>query len=183
MRSLGEDAVCIADLGLVEAARSFDPDRGFRFGTFASFRIEGRLKDELRERSPLSRAEQAAGVVPPSIASIDLAISEYGFDTPDDNPSPEEEAEAKDIKERVLQAMYSLAERDVTILRGIYFDELPLIAIGKQLGLGDSRVAQLRTRALQRLREALGFLGQEPIDGERRGDDDHAREDAAQEPA
>lgn len=155
VRPLAEDAFAIANLGLVKAAQSFDPALG-GFGPYARLRIEGELKDALRNRSPLNRAEAEAGVEPPTFASIDLAISEGGFDPVDGDPLPEAQAEANDVKERVLLAMHSLAKRDATILRASYIDDLPLAAIGRQLGIGESRVAQLRARALVRLREALG---------------------------
>src|ERR1700742_3068372 len=38
-----------AELGLVEAARSFDPTRGIQFKTFAYYRIKGAIYDGLRK--------------------------------------------------------------------------------------------------------------------------------------
>ena len=40
-------------LGLVEAARKFDPTRGVEFKSFAYLRIRGAILDELRRNSPL----------------------------------------------------------------------------------------------------------------------------------
>ena len=40
-------------LGLVEAATSYDPDRGSQFKTFAYLRIRGAVLDELRRNCPL----------------------------------------------------------------------------------------------------------------------------------
>ncbi len=37
-------------IGLIEAARNFDPDRGLQFDTFASRRVRGAMVDELRSR-------------------------------------------------------------------------------------------------------------------------------------
>src|SRR5262245_65056886 len=40
-------------LGLVEAARHFDPNRGVDFRTYAQSRIRGAVLDELRRNCPL----------------------------------------------------------------------------------------------------------------------------------
>jgi RNA polymerase sigma factor for flagellar operon FliA len=42
-------------LGLAQAARSFDPDRGVSFSTYARVRIRGAVLDELRSRDAVSR--------------------------------------------------------------------------------------------------------------------------------
>ncbi len=50
------DLVSAGMLGLAQAARSFDPDRGIAFDRFASTRIRGALLDELRGRDWASRS-------------------------------------------------------------------------------------------------------------------------------
>ncbi len=50
------DLVSAAMLGLAQAARSFDPERGIAFDRFASTRIRGALLDELRGRDWASRS-------------------------------------------------------------------------------------------------------------------------------
>ncbi len=42
-------------VGLIEAAQSFDPERGVSFKTFAFPRVRGAIIDELRRNSPLSQ--------------------------------------------------------------------------------------------------------------------------------
>src|SRR4051794_20517804 len=46
-------------LGLAQAARSYDPERGIAFDRFASTRIRGALLDELRGRDWASRSVRA----------------------------------------------------------------------------------------------------------------------------
>jgi RNA polymerase sigma factor for flagellar operon FliA len=53
------DLVSAAMLGLAQAARSFDPERGIAFDRFASTRIRGALLDELRGRDWASRSVRA----------------------------------------------------------------------------------------------------------------------------
>lgn len=50
-----EELVQIGMVGLLEAAKSYDPDRGEDLAKFASSRIRGAILDEIRKRSPLSR--------------------------------------------------------------------------------------------------------------------------------
>jgi RNA polymerase sigma factor for flagellar operon FliA len=53
------DLVQIGALGLMEAARRFDPDRGESFAAFARARVEGSIRDALRAVDPLSRDARA----------------------------------------------------------------------------------------------------------------------------
>ncbi|MFZ4583702.1 MAG: sigma-70 family RNA polymerase sigma factor [Acidimicrobiia bacterium] len=53
------DLVSAGMLGLAQAARSFDPDRGIAFDRFAATRIRGALLDELRGRDWASRSVRA----------------------------------------------------------------------------------------------------------------------------
>ena len=53
------DLVSAGMLGLAQAARSFDPDRGIPFEGFAATRIRGALLDELRGRDWASRSVRA----------------------------------------------------------------------------------------------------------------------------
>ncbi len=53
------DLVSAGMLGLAQAARSFDPERGIAFDRYASTRIRGALLDELRGRDWASRSVRA----------------------------------------------------------------------------------------------------------------------------
>lgn len=50
-----EDLVSEGYVGLVQAAKAFDPSRGIKFSTFAVPRIRGAMLDALRREHPLSR--------------------------------------------------------------------------------------------------------------------------------
>src|SRR5438132_9206830 len=50
-----DDLVGAGNLGLVEAARRFNPARGASFGAFAQHRIRGAITDSLRRLDPISR--------------------------------------------------------------------------------------------------------------------------------
>jgi RNA polymerase sigma factor for flagellar operon FliA len=52
-----DDIIGAAELGLVEAARAFDPNRGVLFKTFAFYRIRGAVYDGLRKMAWFSKAQ------------------------------------------------------------------------------------------------------------------------------
>ena len=53
-----EDLVAYGQVGLVEAARDFDPDRGNRFSTYAYYRIRGAIYDGVSKMSWLGRQDR-----------------------------------------------------------------------------------------------------------------------------
>lgn len=53
-----DDLTSEAVLGMMEAARRFDPARGVRFNTYAAPRMVGRMRDWLREWDHLSRDDR-----------------------------------------------------------------------------------------------------------------------------
>lgn len=58
----------------------------------------------------------------------------------------------------VREALQGLKEQERTVLALYYFEELKLHEIARVLGLTESRVSQIRARALARLRETVGHL-------------------------
>ena len=54
-----EDLVAYGQVGLVEAARDFDPDRGGRFSTYAYYRIRGAIYDGLSKMTWFRRPEHS----------------------------------------------------------------------------------------------------------------------------
>ncbi len=53
-----EDLVAYGQIGLVEAARDFDPSRGGRFSTYAYYRIRGAIYDGLSKMNWFGRQDQ-----------------------------------------------------------------------------------------------------------------------------
>ena len=51
-----DDLIGYGEVGLAEAARDFDPDRGVQFSTFAHYRIRGAIYDGLAKMTWPSRA-------------------------------------------------------------------------------------------------------------------------------
>ena len=63
--------------------------------------------------------------------------------------------ERKELREHLARAIEQLPERERQILALYYEQELTLAEIGEVIGVGESRVCQLRSLALSRLRTAL----------------------------
>jgi RNA polymerase sigma factor FliA len=59
-REIQDDLWSVGALGLVDAARRFDPARGIKFETFAQHRIRGAMLDELRQMDHLPRRLRTA---------------------------------------------------------------------------------------------------------------------------
>lgn len=71
------------------------------------------------------------------------------------SPDPLEFIEKKDGEAHLVEAIEHLPERDKTVLALYYQEGLTLREIGQVLDISESRVCQLHTRALAKLRERL----------------------------
>jgi RNA polymerase sigma factor for flagellar operon FliA len=66
-----------------------------------------------------------------------------------------EKIERKELMERLREAFASLSPRDRLVLTLSFFENMTLLQIGTVLHISESRVSQIRTRALRRLLERL----------------------------
>ena len=65
---------------------------------------------------------------------------------------PEAEAHASELKDRLADAIESLPERERLVIALYYYENLTLREIGEVLGVTESRVSQLHTKAVLGLR-------------------------------
>jgi RNA polymerase sigma factor for flagellar operon FliA len=65
---------------------------------------------------------------------------------------PESEAQTMDLKNRLADAIESLPERERLVIALYYYESLTLREIGEVLGVTESRVSQLHTKAVLGLR-------------------------------
>jgi RNA polymerase sigma factor FliA len=65
---------------------------------------------------------------------------------------PETEAHASELKDRLADAIESLPERERLVVALYYYENLTLREIGEVLGVTESRVSQLHTKAVLALR-------------------------------
>jgi len=76
----------------------------------------------------------------------------------ENSPQPEEIVENDEKLQILKQAISMLPEKDKIILNLYYYEKLTLKEIGKILDISESRVSQLHSRAIIRLRENLKKL-------------------------
>ncbi|MBM7869398.1 RNA polymerase sigma factor for flagellar operon FliA [Clostridium pascui] len=74
------------------------------------------------------------------------------------SPSPEKTLEEKELLEYLAKALDNLKEKDKTVLSLYYYEKFTLKEIGSVLGVSESRVCQLHSRAILHLRDELKRL-------------------------
>ena len=187
-------------LGLINAADSWEPERGNKFSTYAFPRIRGSILDELRRMDFLPRGrrekvreldravaelEQRNGLRPtPAEIAQELGIDVEEVDevlhsarlsgcvSIDDGPSedlarmlsdpscddPVGSAEWNEMKRLLEQAIAQLPETEKTVVTLYYGEELLLREIGEIIGVTESRVSQVHSRALYLLNREFSAL-------------------------
>jgi RNA polymerase sigma factor FliA len=70
-------------------------------------------------------------------------------------PDPAQVMDSTDMKDRVADAIARLPEREKLVVALYYYENLTLREIGEVLGVTESRVSQLHTKAVLRLRGRL----------------------------
>ena len=111
----------------------------------------GRMLDQLKtaELATIRQATSEDGT-----NSLEVAI--------DPGEGPYAKLERQELREFLAEAITELPERERHILALYYHEELTLAEIGEVIGVGESRVSQLRTQAIGRLRSRLATRMQHP---------------------
>ena len=198
------DLVSNGIFGLIDAIEKFEPERGYKFETYAMSRIKGAILDELRSidwvprsvrmkaraieqaytklesaqrRSP-SDAELAAelGMTETQLQSTLSQISFVGLaaldeillvggdrgesltlgDTvADDSDGPMAAYEVEEMRHTLADAINRMSEREKLVLSLYYYEGLTLNEIGQVIGVTESRVCQIHTKAVIHLRSKL----------------------------
>ena len=99
-----------------------------------------------------------------SIAALDelWTVSDGGdqvalIDTVEDSeaPDPQRQLSQTEMREAIADAIARLPEREKLVVTLYYYEELTLREIGEVLGVTESRVSQLHTKAILRLKARL----------------------------
>ncbi|MBS1723555.1 MAG: FliA/WhiG family RNA polymerase sigma factor [Armatimonadetes bacterium] len=77
----------------------------------------------------------------------------------DEDASPDGEAEGKELRRILASGVDNLPERERLVIALYYFEGLTFKEIGKVLGVSESRVYQLHTQAMARLRTFMKEQG------------------------
>ena len=120
--------------------------------------IAAELEISVDELDSWQAQTKAAGLV-----SLDDYIeqgSEGGIssitDGAEDYHQPEQIYEKQEVKKILLETLESLTEKEKKVILLYYYEELTLKEISAVLDVSESRVSQLHTKAIQKLRLKLG---------------------------
>lgn len=69
---------------------------------------------------------------------------------------PERAVEKEELKKMLMKALDSLTENEKKVILFYYYEELTLKEISRILEVSESRISQLHTKGLQKMRKALG---------------------------
>jgi RNA polymerase sigma factor FliA len=70
-------------------------------------------------------------------------------------PDPSRSLDVGDLKDRIADSIASLPEREKLVIALYYYENLTLREIGEVLGVTESRISQLHTKAMLRLRSRM----------------------------
>jgi RNA polymerase sigma factor for flagellar operon FliA len=76
----------------------------------------------------------------------------------DPGAGPEDVFENEEVRQIVAGSIAGLADREKTVLTLYYYQQMTLAQIGKHLGLTESRVCQIHSKAIMQLRNRLAGL-------------------------
>ena len=190
-----DELIQVGMVGLIEAARAFDPGKGHEFEHFALSRVRGSILDEVRRQSFLPRSavafnrseSEAVHVLAAELGraptQAELAqhmgkdmddfqkerghakrfetfsmevVSEEVMAMPADRAhQPEVQVEEAEFMQAVVAAIDQLPDREKLVMSLYYVEELNLKEIGEVLGVTESRVSQILSTVVKKLRSQL----------------------------
>ena len=206
------DLVSYGMFGLIDAIDKFEPERGFKFETYAISRIKGAILDELRSidwvprsvRSKLRLIEKAIAKLESlhhrpatdaelaeelgwsdeqlhtaltQISQVGLAAHDEVLGSGEDRGDtitladtiadqsangPMGAFEIAETRQLLGQAINALPEREKLVLTLYYYESMTLQEVGMVLGVTESRVCQIHTKAVLHLRSRLQASDQIP---------------------
>lgn len=205
------DLVSYGLFGLIDAIDKFEPERGFKFETYAISRIKGNILDELRSidwvpRSVRAKARQienayaaleaklhraptedeVADELDMTVEQLQTSLSKISFvgvialdefvgssdrdggatlgDTiATDDEGPGDLFEVQEMRGLLSEAVERLPEREKVVLTLYYYEGLTLAQIGDVIGVTESRVCQIHTKAILQLRSRMAAADREAV--------------------
>lgn len=107
----------------------------------------------VRAQVALSHVAALDGIAPGSDSSpVDTLVTHVV-------PGASSSVEARETRALLAQAIQGVREREQQVLRLYYFENLTLAQIGVILGVTESRVSQIHSGAVKKLRESLVLTG------------------------
>ena len=180
-----EDLIGAGVIGLVKSVDQFDPTRDVKFETYAIALIRGAILEMLRDEdwvprsireklkaldrcmmsleTQLGRPASEVEMGRTNVYSLDDILSTGDSDDHihfvelivDETANPAGELEGREIRRILAAGVDKLPERERLVVALYYFEGLTFKEIGKVLGVSESRVYQLHTQAMTRLRNYM----------------------------
>jgi RNA polymerase sigma factor for flagellar operon FliA len=200
-----DDLMSSGVLGLIKAVETFEPERGFKFETYAGHKVRGAVLDELRAldwvprsvrqksrelQRVYSRLENDLGripyddevceamgvsekdfedmlsdVAPTTIISLEEAMPDRNMDSKEirivdtiEDPgtdNPLKEMGFNQVKDILKDTIANLPEKEKLVIALYHYEELTLKEIGVVLDISESRVSQIHSKAILKLRSKL----------------------------
>lgn len=181
-----EDLVAYGQIGLVEAARDFDPARGGRFSTYAYYRIRGAIYDGMAKMSWFGRGDQSRrkeecgqgdavnaqdvtwfAEMTCAVAMVYLAgkgesngEDEYALSVADRSSlTASSLAMIREMSQKLHNLIEALPPEAATLIRATYFEGMTLQEAGTKLGVSKSWASRLHAKTLERLAHSLKLQG------------------------
>jgi RNA polymerase sigma factor for flagellar operon FliA len=159
-----DDLASAGTIGLIEAVDRFDASRGLKFKSYAQHRVMGAMLDFLRAEDPLSRSERrrvrdsapalrATGYgIPPATVSLDqIPVRRLA--------SPAQPAFT--LRAEVREARRCLSPRENRVIELVYDLGWQSREVATELRVNESRVSQIKQRAMSKLRVELDAASKE----------------------
>lgn len=154
-------------IGLMQAAEKFDTSQGVKFTTYAQRRIRGAMLDAARVRDwvpRLQREQEKQGIVPERnirFHSLDAPCGLKEDGTPrrlgEFLPDGSTEKDQLESREGLHRLIHGLPEQMRHVLILYYQEDLTMEEIGEALGVSQSRISQVHSQALDRIRKRMGI--------------------------
>ncbi len=164
-----EELVNTGIIGLIKAIERYDSNKA-KFSTYAYIKIRGEILDYLRKQDFLPRSVREKikngeiSDLKEEIVTL-VSIEEKLFGNSEryfvkdilvsEEPEPEEVLIKEEAKRVLAEAISELSDKEQLVLQLIFVEGLDLKSIGEILGVSVSRVSQIKTGALKKLRKLL----------------------------
>lgn len=146
--------------GLVEAARRFDPDRGVRLSTYATYWIRMRVRDAVKKELTLTArfksldARVSAMTELGDQAHVANCLSDMLRD--ERAPDPSARMEREDEREKLRDALAGLSKRQYRVVVDYYVRGDSVAMVARRNRLKRRGVALVLGQALDALRRRMG---------------------------